>query len=475
MLLLNSFEMLAQNRIRVYQNEQQFCSKEVGNYLETQLNFIGHTINYVNQNGELKGSIEVTQLFFSNDTLIQYDKYILSTPAIVDSLVEDFYDIHRFILDPGLYDYELIIKDLNASTPPISVEKQIIIEDLSEGIKFSSITACESIYLSENEDISIFSKYGYEVIPKLTNYFPDQLNYLPYYTEIYNSKDNNQTFIVEQNIFSNEKTMDLSDYTRYYRFKSADLKTIVKMVDLTNLPTGNYTLSLSLMDSTKNIINQETYIFDRANEDSENNFIIEDAVLDPSFEENIPSDSTGYYLASLIPISGPSEVRNILSILKERDSVKNKKYIQAYWNQTSQFNAFEDYMKYKEQVLKVETLFGTNYQVGFETDRGRVYLQYGQPNQISEQPQSNSEYPYEIWQYDKIGRFSNKRFVFYNPTNITNDFKLLHSNMVGELQNYRWQYALNKRNTSDDNIDNPMGSGFQEHFGRNSSLYYNSY
>jgi hypothetical protein len=47
--------------------------------------------------------------------------------------------------------------------------------------------------------------------------------------------------------------------------------------------------------------------------------------------------------------------------------------------------------------------------------------------------------------------------------------------MVGELQNYRWQFALNKRNTSDSNIDNPTGSGYQQHFGGNSSLYYNSY
>lgn len=471
------YSALGQKQLRAYLNEHQFFSPADGNYIEIQLNFVGHTIAYKDVNGKQQGEIEITQLFLQGEQVVFYDKYILTTPEIVDSLVEDFYDIHRYVLAPGDYTYELIIEDKYSGNAPISVEKPLEIRDLSNKVSFSSITASESINYADTDSPNTFTKMGYDVVPLISNYFPTDLKYLPYYVEVYGTESfiSDSIFIIEQKIKSNELTFDLDMYTRYFRYAPGAVKAIAKMIDISLLPTGNYTLELNVLNRDKDIIAQQTYDFDRNNSDEVNQIALENIVLDPAFMESIPNDSTGYYVASLIPISGPSEVRNILSILKERDNDKNKKYIQAYWKQTAQNNAYAQWMQYRAQVHRVEELFGTNYQVGFETDRGRVYLQYGQPSQVTEQPQSNSEYPYEIWQYDKIDRFSNKRFIFYNTTNINNDFKLLHSDMIGELQNYRWQYALNKRNTSDGDIDSQGGGGFQEHYGRNSSLYYNSY
>ena len=466
-----------QKQLRAYLNEHQFYSPEDGNYIEIQLNFVGHAISYKDVNGKQKGELEITQLFIQGNDVVLYDKYILSAPDIFDSIVEDFFDIHRYVLAPGDYTYELLIEDKNSGNSPVSVEKPLTIRDLSKDVSFSSITASHSINHADMNNPTTFTKMGYDVIPLISNYFPTELKFLPYYVEVYGTDSffKDSVFVVEQRIKSNEMSFDLEIYDRYYRYHPTSVKAIAKVIDISLLPTGNYTLELNLLNRNKDLIAQQTYNFDRNNADDVNQIALENIVLDPAFMASIPDDSTGYYVASLIPISGPGEVRNILSILKERDNEKNKKYIQAYWRQTSNNNAYAQWMQYRAQVHQVEQLFGTNYQVGFETDRGRVYLQYGRPSQVSEQPQSNSEYPYEIWQYDKIDRFSNRRFIFYNTTNINNDYKLLHSDMVGELQNFRWQYALNKRNTSDGDIDSRTGGGFQEHYGRNSSLYYNSY
>lgn len=466
-----------QKQLRAYLNEHQFYSPDDGNYIEIQLNFVGHTIAYKDRDGKQKGEIEITHLFLQGNDVVVYDKYLLTTPEIIDSVVEDFYDIHRYVLAPGDYTYELIIDDKYSENGPISVEKPLSIKDLSKDVSFSTITASESINYADMNNPTTFTKMGYDIVPLISNYFPTELKFLPYYVELYgtNKYVDDSVFIVEQKIKSIDMSFDLEIYDRYFRYHKGDVKAIAKTIDISLLPSGNYTLELNLLNRDKEVIAQQSYNFDRNNSDEVNQIALENVVLDPAFMESIPDDSTGYYVACLIPISGPSEVRNILSILKERNNEKNKKYIQAYWKQTAQNEAYSKWMLYRAQVYQVEKLFGTNYQVGFETDRGRVYLQYGRPSQLTEQPQSNSEYPYEIWQYDKIGRFSNRRFVFYNPTNINNDYKLLHSDMLGELQNNRWPYALNKRNTSDGNIDSTTGGGFQEHYGRNSSLYYNSY
>ncbi len=88
-----------------------------------------------------------------------------------------------------------------------------------------------------------------------------------------------------------------------------------------------------------------------------------------------------------------------------------------------------------------------------------------------DRPNEPSAYPYQIWQYYRIGQRSNIRFIFYNPDLVTNDYPLLHSEMQGELQNYRWEHDLHKRDSPFNNIDDP-GDGNTIHYGGNSSIYY---
>jgi hypothetical protein len=131
-------------------------------------------------------------------------------------------------------------------------------------------------------------------------------------------------------------------------------------------------------------------------------------------------------------------------------------------------------MKYKIQVQLVERIYSNNFQEGFETDRGRVYLQYGAPTNIIKKETSRSEYPFEIWVYNEIGKFSNKRFIFYNPDLVNNTYRLLHSDMIGELKNSGWQKELSKRNTTGGNVDNPNGN-LQDEFGGGANEYFRQY
>ena len=84
-----------------------------------------------------------------------------------------------------------------------------------------------------------------------------------------------------------------------------------------------------------------------------------------------------------------------------------------------------------------------------------VYLQYGAPSRTLDRELSASEYPYEMWEYNKIGIYSNKKFIFYNPDLVNNNYRLLHSDMIGELKNPRWQAELNSRSIKRGNVDDP--------------------
>ena len=461
--------------VKVYLNESQFYSPEAGNYLEVQLNFAGYTLNYLETDAGVMAEVEITQVFYKGDSVVSADRYLLKSPLVIDSIVDDFFDIQRYPLKPGVYQHFLSIKDVNSKNKPTEASKKVEIIDLSGELSVSSLMAAESIIPNPAEQ-SAFTRFGYDVIPMLGTYYSTEIKNLLYYLEVYNADKaiDDSVYVVEQKLIGRDNNLSLDQYTRYFRYNTSDVQAVSKVIDISMLPTGAYTLEINVLNRENKILARSSFEFDRTNTDDVNEISYEDVIIDPAFIESIPKDSTGYYVASLIPIARQMEVKNIIKLLKEKNSEKNIQYLQAFWIDTDRKRPYEAWVKYKAQVQLVERLYATNYQVGFETDRGRVYLQYGAPNGIHEQPSSPSEYPYEIWQYDRIGNYSNRRFVFYSPNNLNKEYRLLHSDMIGELQNYRWQHALNKRNTPGNNLDDPTG-GTPEHFGGNSSRYYQGY
>src|SRR5690606_20236661 len=101
------------------------------------------------------------------------------------------------------------------------------------------------------------------------------------------------------------------------------------------------------------------------------------------------------------------EHENILKVIKTRDTLVAQKYFQSYWKKTSPLNSTDAWLSYKKLVHIVEKDYGTSLFPGFRTDRGRIFLKYGPPNTLVSRPNDPNQYPYEIWQYYKLGAFSN--------------------------------------------------------------------
>lgn len=471
------FVMGKDKDLKVFFSDKQFYSEEAGYYVEIQLQFIGHTLNYDESDSVRTSRLKIIQSFSQYDEVKAFDNLELKSPPMIDGVAENFHTIQRFALAPGEYEYELEVEEINANHAPLIINRKIVIQTHRNEPFFSEITLAQDIYPTLPDSQTIFSKSGYDIIPMPTNYYPSQMNTLPYYVEMYQLEENysDSIFVIKQDLINTETNQVVDDFTSYFRYKTVDFKAIAKAIDITSLPRGKYELKVAVINREKDIIFDQSISFERFKREDLELWNFEAESLSSAFDETIPGDSAHYFVSSLIPIAKPSEAKNIIAILKEKNESKNKLYLQAFWKKMNPENPIETWLAYKEQVVAVQKLYGTSFQMGHETDRGRVYLQYGQPNQISEVPISPSEYPYEIWQYDKIGNFSNRRFVFYSRTNLTNDYRLLHSDMLGELQNARWRYALNKRDTHDKNLDDPYGSGYKEHWGGNSTQYYNSY
>jgi hypothetical protein len=85
--------------------------------------------------------------------------------------------------------------------------------------------------------------------------------------------------------------------------------------------------------------------------------------------------------------------------------------------------------------------------------------------------------PPEIWYYHSIPltRQTNVRFLFYNPSLVHNDFRLLHSTCLGERMNPAWETELYK-SVPNERIGNTIdATQVQENFNRNARRYFNEY
>jgi len=76
---------------------------------------------------------------------------------------------------------------------------------------------------------------------------------------------------------------------------------------------------------------------------------------------------------------------------------------------------------------------------GWKTDMGRIFILYGEPDEIERHPNDTNIRPYEIWTYEKIE--GGVIFVFGDKFDIDN-FRLLHSTRKGELSDPSWKKWL---------------------------------
>ncbi|MFQ6618687.1 MAG: GWxTD domain-containing protein, partial [Fidelibacterota bacterium] len=81
---------------------------------------------------------------------------------------------------------------------------------------------------------------------------------------------------------------------------------------------------------------------------------------------------------------------------------------------------------------------------GWKTDRGRVLIQYGIPDEIERFPSSINTKAYEIWNYYDLE--GGVIFVFVDIQGFSS-YELVHSTARNELKDYNWQRWINVLST----------------------------
>ncbi len=217
-------------------------------------------------------------------------------------------------------------------------------------------------------------------------------------------------------------------------------------------------LVLEARDRTNNLLTSKEIFFQRYNPNAKFSLINLLALnTDNTFAGRIESrDTLAMYIDYLVPISTNTERLYIENHLNTANIEELRKYFLNFWIERDKMNPESAWNDYLLLVKQANHNFKSVSNKGYKTDRGRVYLRYGQPNSISEQYFEPAAYPYEIWHYYKLDEQHNKKFVFYTHDLVTNDFLLIHSDAVGELSNYRWETVIYRRTWDPNSLDDAV-------------------
>lgn len=355
--------------------------------------------------------------------------------------VEDLIGVVGFKVPYGRYDMGISVKDNNSKLSPKTILNHINIPSISRSkIIFSDIQLCRKIVQEGADSNSIYFKNSLEAVPNPKSLYDESLPVLYYYTEIYNNIEKNElkNYKIEQVVSNNNKIIS---------FQSKDIlinnKSIARagFINISKFFTGKYNLELSLLDSNNNVIASESKLF----------YIHHPKLASTS----VFDETTLSYIGSEFGVLNEEEcdldfeVSKYLATQSEKNGYESLKDLEAkrkflfdFWkvrdlSPETPKNEFKDV--YKSRVLYANSHYGHSRKKGYRTDRGRVLLVYGKPDQIDTKSNESNLKPHEIWSYNYIeGGIS---FIFGDTMGFS-QLELLHSTKRGEIYNTDWERRL---------------------------------
>lgn len=454
--------------VTAYLTYATFNSPLKGPFLETYLTVMGHSVKFVkNPAGNYQGAVDIAISISQNGEIKSAQKYTLNSPEIADTTkgFPNFIDQQRFTLTNGSYSMELSISDKNAAIKKPFITTVPITINFTDGrIMISDIQFLESY--TKSSVPSSLSKSGFDLLPYVSNYYPENINKIKIYAEIYNSKKilgAEQKIIVSYFLESFESKTRLSDYSAFSKQTANDVNILLTELNIESLPSGNYNLVIEIRDKDNKLQEEKKSFIQRQNKKNSLSFNdLKSIDVSKTFVREYKSiDTLTEYIRCLYPISSTSELQFAENQLRGKNLELMQQYFYNFWKSRNSEEPQLTWFEYYKEVMKVNKEFGSTNIKGYNTDRGRVYLQYGPPNIRGGYDEDPTGSLYEIWQYNTLvdktqiisnpnNKQSNRKFVFYN-SDLISRYKLIHTDANGELQNNpRWNV-----NPDNNNFNNP--------------------
>lgn len=430
----------------------------------------------------LEEAVRIEIMIYDHQGIRAFDKYVLRKPTL-DSMQgyrSDWADLKRFYMAPGRYGLEVRAISMMDSLDKAVLSKELVVDSV---VTLPHVS--QPVLLHDWQRSTSSSKWvrgGYHLLVKSDAIFQRRSDTLGFYSEVHLDSPRSSRYLLVYSL-SDEQGQVVGSRQGYLRLDPAKpVQGFLGAWPLTDLADGKYSLILELRDSANSVVQRRIQPLEIWSALVWAGAVPTDSLsgthgnIQKVFEglelyeweqylNHLDPKGKRRQLASLRPICDPDQ-RLTLDRLNNQDPLDETAilyFIQYFWKQRfGPAQVVSQWSDYQQEVIKTLSLFSSRITPGYETERGRVYLQYGPPNTRTIIDNEPSAFPYEVWWYYQIKGQRNVRFVFYNPDMVTNDYALLHSDAFGENSDPQWRLQLFSRTTPFQNLDNSLNRG---HFG----------
>lgn len=355
--------------------------------------------------------------------------------GIIDQIVLD--------LQPGNYNLELAIHDeeskkVSKITGDLSVpefKNTLCISDLQLALNFS-----------ENRSQKLFIKGNRHVIPNSSRRYRYHDSTLYLYFEVYNLPEPtvpaDEYFKIGYSIIDTVgDTLIMIPFLKIKKPGTSCIK--LQALDIRGLEAGEHSLVVNVLDpaSNQSVIRQKNFWIIKPSESLPDRNLVTGQRLEPGDQktEGRPTESS---VLSMTPED----------VIKYRDQIKYfatekelKLYDQLGPNGKTNFlinfwRSMDNTPESPENEFMQNSFSRIDYankhfKNGLNSDMGRIFIIYGQPDDIENHLMKMNSKSYVIWYYYIAGK--NHMFAFVDRNN-ENIFSLVHSTVLDEIKNNNW-------------------------------------
>lgn len=411
-----------------------------GTQLDLHISVLGNTAVWKqNETRQRQAHVEALAIVEKDTTIVDFRKSDVLGPARTDTLTSDFLIEEHFLLAPGEYTLSVELTDINGPSGNRTVWRgPLTVPVTPQGVSFSDIMLTDGTR-TDAEGNTVPAPFS-------GTYYPPETQQLGFYTEVLGTDVKfgaGAPFSINYQIETYESRSVKGAFKGTQRATAAPVVAVAREFPIGELPSGNYLLSVEVAGTDGSVLARQEQFFQRNNPLRYDLNALESVDVTSTFADAITDpDTLAEDLACLRPIAEPLERRMIDERLKDRDVTLMKRFFYTFWVNRDGYDPEGAWKKYHEQVVNANRMYGCRNLRGYESDQGITFLKYGLPSTVVDGSRDNKQLPYLIWHYYRAGRYSDKRFVFWEQNTGIGCWELLHSEIPGERHNPHWQAML---------------------------------
>ncbi len=327
-------------------------------------------------------------------------------------------NVYPFHLPVGTYTVRITVQDKIAGKTD-DTTFTVKLEDYFSGTpKFSKIMLAYSAEPSRGN--TTLDRMGYRMYPNPSHIFNRGDLTLYHYSEFYLPDTATRKVGVVQRIFSAD--------TLFRQFPPEWLKVsgaswYVGGFSVAGFPQGEYTLTLALLDDKGETLTTRSV-----------NFAVK---KQPNLVEQTVSDDKIREMRYMLTFVATPEQLNTFDNLDKNGKLM---FWERFWAEkdpnpyTPENEALDEFLK---RWNYVNTRFKIGDTPGWKTDRGRIYLKYGPPDNVERHTFGAGENTWERWDY-----FDKNLYFIFADTKGLGKLELVDSNAEGEIHDPNWRIKL---------------------------------